>query len=167
MKTTDRRRLFRFGKIFWPSSGIRAAHGFPCDWGCFCSRAYMCVCVCFCFELDVLIRWTNGSMKRQYIHSCSPSVKIANECWMIPEVCACFGQKIRESATVATAHKTLYYLFFWRLFSVRIFSELHCRPPFSLFIGDSSLCLRVQNGNSPIVRFMVGDCHRTSIVFIK
>lgn len=155
MKTTDRRAdSFVSGKIFWPSAGIRrhmVSHGIK--------DGVVAECLRFCFEIDVLICWTNGSMKRQYIF-----VYISVRRRYI-KACACFGTK--DPAIGGCTQNGFYYYFsdVFFFFCSAIFSELHCRRPFS--IHRRLVVSRAQNGNSAIVRFMAGKCrrwmHRTSI----
>lgn len=164
MKTTDGRRLFRFGKIFWPSSGIRrhmVSHGIK--------DGVVPECVRFCFGIDVLICWTNESMKRQYIHIFLFAVDINSQ-----QTSNDFrGMRVfrNKRSDHRRLHTKLFIIIFLTFFFCsRIFSELHCRRPFSIHrrlvvvfrareMGTHRLCV-LWPANA---RWM----HRTSIVFIK
>lgn len=133
MKTTDGRRLFRFGKIFWPSSGIRrhmVSHGIK--------DGVVPECVRFCFGIDVLICWTNGSMKRQYIHIFLFAVDINSQ-----QTSNDFrGMRVfrNKRSDHRRLHTKLFIIIFLTFFFVLVSSQNCIVVDHSLFIGDSSLC---------------------------
>lgn len=152
MKTTDGRRLFRFGKIFWPSSGIRrhmVSHGIK--------DGVVPECVRFCFGIDVLICWTNGSMKRQYIHIFLFAVDINSQQTSNDfRGMRVFRKQRSDHRRLHTKLFIIIFLTFFFLFSYLLRTALSSAI---LYSSATRRCVsRARNGNSPIVRFMAGEC---------